>query len=283
WSVLAKNLLNCKAIALKDFRDGDIENYIKQYSPDILIFNSIFGDIRIPENIKKIVILQDNFLAMKKVLPGKLRRIASKVIKLGNDFYSQNIIKQESALSDADLIVAVSQNIADWYGVKADIIPIGVDSNLFKPMEKMFLRKKYGIPLNGLVKIYVGSAHSVKGWDILKKEIKSDKDDFYILVFKDEKVREMPFKNIKVFNRVSQQSLSELYNCADVYIGRSRVESLWLTPIEAMFCNVPIDVSNVGIFADWHPENKNPRKEAFKRGLSREEMIIKWEKVISDL
>lgn len=50
--------------------------------------------------------------------------------------------------------------------------------------------------------------------------------------------------------------LAELYNCADLFVGRSKVESLWLAPIEAMFCNLPIDVTPTGIFADWHPENK---------------------------
>jgi glycosyltransferase involved in cell wall biosynthesis len=283
WSVLAKNLPNCEAIALNSFRGGGIENYIKNNPPDILIFNSILGDIKTPKKVKKIVILQDNFLAMKKVLPGKFYRFISKIIRLGNDFYSLNIKKQKAALSSADLVIAVSRDIADWYKVKAKIISIGTDMNLFKPMDKMPLREKYGISLNSFVKIYVGSIHFVKGWNILKKEIENDKDNFYILVFKDEKLPEMSFKNAKIFNRVSQTILAELYNCADVYIGRSRVESLWLTPIEAMFCNVPVDVSRVGIFKDWYPENKNPREQVFKRGLSREEMITKWNKVIADL
>ncbi|MCX6737834.1 MAG: glycosyltransferase family 4 protein [Candidatus Parcubacteria bacterium] len=283
WSVLAKNLPNCEAIALNDFKEEDLESYIKNNSPDILVFNSILGDIKTPENVKKIVVLQDNFLAMKKVLPGKFRRIISKIIRLGNDFYSLNIKKQKSALLGADLVIAVSRDIADWYRVKTKIIPIGIDMNLFKLMNKESLRGKYNIPLHSFVKIYVGSTHLVKGWDILQKEIENDKDNFYILVFKDGKLPEISFKNVKIFNRVSQTTLAELYNCADIYIGRSRVESLWLTPIEAMFCNVPVDVSRVGIFKDWYPENKNPREEAFKKGLSREEMLLKWNKIIDSL
>lgn len=283
WSVLAKNLPNCGAIALNSFRGGGIEDCIKQHSPNILIYNSILGDIKTPKNIKKIVILQDNFLAMERVLPGKFRRVVSKIIRLGNDFYSLNIKKQKAALSGADLVIAVSRDIANWYKVKASVIPIGIDMNIFKPMDKMALREKYNIPLDRFVKIYVGSSHLVKGWDILQKEIKNDQNNFYVLVFKDEKLPEMLFENVKIFNRVPQTTLAELYNCADVYIGRSRVESLWLTPIEAMFCNVPVDVSREGIFKDWYPENKNPREQVFRRGLSREEMIMRWNKVIADL
>jgi len=282
WSILAESLSNCKTIALNDFR-GDIEDYISKNSPDVLIFNSILGDIQTPKSTKKIVLLQDNFLAMGKILHGKLRRIASKIIRFGNDFYSQNIKKQKLALSSADLVVAVSQDIADWYNIKAKVIPIGVNSDLFKPIDRISLRKKYGIPIDKFVKIYVGSIHSVKGWDIIKKEIKNDEDNFYILVLKDKKIPEISFKNIKVFNKVSQQSLAELYNCANIFVGRSRVESLWLTPVEAMFCNVPVDVTRTGIFTDWSPESKNPRKEALKRGLDKQTMIRMWKELIASL
>jgi len=58
---------------------------------------------------------------------------------------------------------------------------------------------------------------------------------------------------------------------------------LWLAPIEAMFCNIPIDVTPVGIFNDWRPKNKNPRKEAFGKGLDRETMIKRWNELINYL
>jgi len=277
WSVLAESLPNCEAIALNEFK-GDIEDYIQNYLPDILIFNSILGDMQVSKSTKKVVLLQDNFLAMRKVLPSRIRRKLSRIMRLGNDFYSQNIKKQKSALSGADMVVAVSQDIADSYNVKAKIIPIGVDTNFFKPMDKIFLREKHGIPLNAFVKIYVGSTHPVKGWDLIKKDIEKDKNSFYILVLKDRQTPELSYKNIKIFQRVPQKILAELYNCADLYLGRSRVESLWLTPIEAMFCNVPVDVTKAGIFTNWQPENKNPRQEAFKMGLDKQRMIREWKK-----
>jgi len=282
WSILVETLPNCEAIALNDFK-GDIEDYIKSHSPDILIFNSIIGDIQTPESAKKVVLLQDNFLAMREVLRSKIRRGASRIMRLGNDFYSQNIKKQKSALSSADLIVAVSQDIANHYDVKARIIPIGVDANLFKPMDKDSLRRKHKIPLDKFVKIYVGSTHPVKGWDLIKDEIERNKDSFYILILKDKQAVKLYYRNVKIFQRVPQRILTELYNCADLYVGRSRVESLWLTPTEAMFCNVPVDVTKTGIFADWYPENKNPRQEAFERELDKQTMVRKWKELIVSL
>ena len=179
--------------------------------------------------------------------------------------------------------MAVSLDIAKWYGIKAKIIPIGTNTKLFKPIDKTFLRNRYNIPQKRFVKIYVGSTHLVKGWDLIKKEIKRNKDDFYILVLKDKKIPKLGYKNIKIFQQVSQMMLAELYNCADLYVGRSRVESLWLTPIEAMFCNVPIDVTSTGIFTDWLPQNKSPRQEAFNKGLDRETMIKRWRILIKKI
>ena len=282
WSVLANNLHDCQAIALADFQD-DIEQYLRKNPPKILIFNSILGDIKVPFGVKKIAILQDNFTAMTKLLPLTLRSLAAKIIRLGKGSYARRLKKQKTAIFNADLVVAVSQDIAKWYGIKAEIIPIGTDMGLFRPMDKTFLRKKYNIPQNKFVKIYIGSTHPVKGWDLIKKEIERDKDYFYILVLKDEKIPKLNYKNVKIFQRVPQMILAELYNCADLYVGRSRVESLWLAAIEAMFCNIPIDVTPTGIFADWFLQNKNPRQEALNKGLDRETMIEKWGKLIKEM
>lgn len=281
WSVLVKNLQGAKALALKDFK-GNLTDYLNEVKLDILIFNSILGDIKIYPECKKIVFLQDNFILMDKISPKNIRQKLSRFLKGKSHFYPISIKKQKEALMNADLIVAVSNSVAKSYGVEAKIIPIGTDFNLFHPMGKKEVRAKYNIPQGIVVKIFVGSTHSVKGFDLLLKEIKNDKS-FYILVLKDGKIPKLNFSNVKIFSRLPQKQLAELYNCADLFVGRSRVETLWLAPIEAMFCNVPVDVTPVGIFADWEPENKNPRQEAFAKGLDRGTMIRKWQELIAEL
>jgi len=276
WSYLPKRIPGVIGL---DFTSNNLRR-IKKDCSKICIFNSILGNINVYPSCKKIVLLQDNFILMDKIVPKNIKQKLSRFLKGKSHFYPIFIKKQKEALINADLIVAVSNSVAESYGVKAKIIPIGSDSDLFHPMGKKELRAKYKIPQDVIVKIFVGSTHPVKGFDLILEEIKNDKRSFYILVLKDEKILELGYKNIKVFWRVSQMILAELYNCADLYVGRSRVESLWLTPIEAMFCNVPVDVTSVGIFTDWRPENKNPRYEAFQKGLDKETMIRKWRDLI---
>ena len=260
WSVLAENLPNSEAISLVNLKE-DLEIYLVKEKPRVIILNSILGDIKVPLGTKKIVFLQDNFAAMRKLLPVDWKRVVKWFMNFGRDEFLIKERIQRNTLANADVIVANSKNTANSYGLnKVEIIPVGTDADLFKSLpHKDALKKKYGIPENRRIKIFVGSTHKVKGFDILKEEIKNDKESFYILVLKDKFIPGLKFSNAKIFQRISQNVLVELHNCADVYVGRSRVETLWLGPIEAMFCGVPVDVTKAGFFADWQPKNKNPR------------------------
>src|SRR6185503_8262761 len=113
---------------------------------------------------KKIVLLQDNFLAMKELLLPDWRRLAKRILHLGRDPWESALKAQAEALRGADAIVAVSKDVADWYEIKdPEIIPIGTDTNLFKPLgTQKELRRKYDLPADKRIKIFVGSTHPVK-------------------------------------------------------------------------------------------------------------------------
>ncbi|MEX2054198.1 MAG: glycosyltransferase [Candidatus Colwellbacteria bacterium] len=278
WSQLLDNLDNIEAIALVGFT-GNLEKEIEKINPDILIYNSINGPIKVPEKTRKIVLLQDNFIEMDKVLPKSWRQKLKKAIT-GRSFYSVRIKKQKQAIGSANKIVAVSKSVANSYGVDAEVIPIGTNPELFKSLnQKKLLRERYQIPNNKKVSIFVGSQHPVKGYDLLSKEIAKKKDEVFIVVLKDD-IPGKRSQNTKYFSKVSQSKLCELYNCADQYVGFSRAETLWLAPIEAMFCNIPVKVTPVGIFKDWEPKNSNPREEAIKKGLDKETMLSSWRRLI---
>lgn len=283
WSVLPKRIDNCEAVALKDLK-GSVVDKVISVRPEIVVFNSILGDIKVLAGVRKIVFLQDNFLAMKKLVPLGIRSRIKRALFFGKSFYDDKIRLQREAINGANTVVTNSADVSRWYGVKAEIIPIGVNTDLFKPLtDKARLKEKYGIPAKKITKIFVGSTHRVKGYDLLLNKIKNDTDSFYILVLKDRETVAPLFSNVKIFQRISQSVLAELYNCSDVFVGRSRVETEWLAPLEAMFCGVPVDVTPVGVFADWKPENKDPRAEAFAMGLDQETMVRKWKELFSDL
>lgn len=279
WSIFGKYIPNVIALELKNFK-GNITEYIKEVNPDVLIYNSLLGNILVPKKTKKIVLLQDNFILMDKILPKTLRQKVSQLLKREKSFFKKNIGIQKEAIRNSDVVVSVSENVASTYGVTGPVIPIGTDAELFCPMDKQKVRKELDIPENKKVKIFVGSTHNVKGFDLILKEIKKDFESLYLIVLKDDKIPNIKMKNVRIYNKVSQKELVKLYNCADLYVGRSRVETLWLAPIEAMFSGVPIDVTPVGIFTNWQPKNEYPREEAFLMHLDKETMLKKWQELL---
>ncbi|WP_367363128.1 glycosyltransferase [Mesotoga sp.] len=66
------------------------------------------------------------------------------------------------------------------------VIPNGVDTNLFKPMDKEEARKKFGLPLDKKIVGFVGNLIEVKGADrlpaIAEELMKLRSDVFFLIV-----------------------------------------------------------------------------------------------------
>jgi len=207
---------------------------------------------------------------------------------------------QEENLYSADLIVTNSiQTSISYREFDMKIIPIGVNENLFKPLDKINLRNKYGINGNK-VGIFVGSFSEVKGWSKVKKCINERRDIFWIVVSKYDENFEN--ENVMKFSNINQEKLVELLNCADFFIIGSPVETQCLAALEANLCNLPVVMPKVGIFRDFKPSELNllgefgddlmeginrldfskysPRKVILEKGYTIDSTIKEWEKII---
>ena len=242
----------------------------------IIIQNATFIE-RVSKNHFTILLLQDDLRGMGRT---------SKV--------------QEENLYSADLIVTNSiQTSISYKEFDMKIIPIGVNENLFRPLDKINLRVKYGIKANK-VGIFVGSFSEVKGWSKVKKCINERRDIFWIVVSKYDENFEN--ENVMKFSNIDQEKLAELLNCADFFIIGSPVETQCLAALEANLCNLPVVMPKVGIFRDFKPSELSllgefgddlmeginrldfskysPRKVILDKGFTIESTIKEWEKII---
>lgn len=209
-------------------------------------------------------------------------------------------VQQEQNLRNAHLLVTNSRLTARSYPeYEFEIIPIGVDGQLFRPMDKRALRKEFDFP-DQRIGIFVGDFSEVKGWQKVKKIVDARKDLFWILVSKDTKDYQAP--HCKTYNRINQPLLAKLLNCADFFILGSPVETQCLAAIEACMCDIPVIMHNTGIFADFSEEERRrvgifgeqfevaidsivtgsytPRRMMFEKGLTVEGMRDRWIKVL---
>ena len=274
WSILEKNMPDSLAISLAEL-EIPLEKKLEELNPSLIIQNANLGKL---SDYKTISFLQDPLLEMRKRLEPILNRLRAKI--RGRETYSDRIKKQMESLQES-IKVTNSNYMANMYKKFGEfkVIPMGVDYELFKPLDKNEMQKKYKIPNDKKVNVFVGSQHPVKGFDKIQRMIQEKTDIFWILVLKD-----APLKsghNYSTFHRVSQQMLSEIYNCADLCVSRSITESFGLASVEAMFCGIPVDTTRTGIFWDWQPEFKNPRKEAFDYGLDKDTWMRNWKEFVS--
>ena len=242
----------------------------------VVIQNATFID-RIHPELYTICFLQDDLRGMGK-----------------------STVQQEINLRYADKLVTNSiQTSLSYPEYDFEIIPVGVDSELFSPADKSFLRAKHGLNA-GRVGIFVGSLSEVKGWSKVKDCISHFKDMTWIVVSKYDESYEA--HNVRMYSRIQQSQLAELLNCADVFIIGSPVETQCLAAVEANLCNVPVAMPLVGIYKDFsdHERSKvgifndnlieavtqalglnfNPRELILKKGFTVKNSIDKWSALV---
>lgn len=126
-----------------------------------------------------------------------------------------------------------------------------INTKIFKPRNKILLRKKYNIPRNK--KIIFFSAQDIaderKGFKYFEKiinKLKKNRDLFFISLGKNNK-HLLNIKNHKHFDFLSNNKTAEIYSLSDIYICTSLIDNLPLTILEALSSgNLVISFKNGG-------------------------------------
>ena len=93
---------------------------------------------------------------------------------------------KETARYSTYRTVATEETVKNYnqFG-SVEVIPIGVDTDLYKPLpNKKELRKKYNIPLDKKVGIWIGTTHPMKGFSHLIEYASENPDIHWILIWK---------------------------------------------------------------------------------------------------
>ena len=145
-------------------------------------------------------------------------------------------------------------------------IPPGVDTELFKPLDRSACRMELGIPEEEQVVLFVGRVDPIKGLDTLLDATRylkdsgsaakthvvgGDLDDFGqpvgpLAIFA-QRARELGVDDRFVFwGSQPQNQLPVFYSAADVVSVPSRYESFGLVAVEAMATGTPVVASRAG-------------------------------------
>ncbi len=266
-------------------REGSFEAQAKVYidkehpQTDLIIQNATFIGC-IDPNRYTVGFLQDNLRSMNRLSKQQERNL-----------------QQSSRLVTNSYTTALAYPEYDF-----DIIPVGVDAELYRPMNKVKLRQELGITAKK-VGIFVGNFSEVKGWSKIKECIEKFPETTWLLVTKRNEDFQAP--NVKVYQRIKQDLLAKLLNCADFFIIGSPVETQCLAAIEACLCDLPVVMRPVGIFKDWTEEERatvgifsedfvdaikrldkqkfKPRQMIIQKGLTLQDSIARWRNLLTSI
>ena len=148
-------------------------------------------------------------------------------------------------------------------------LPIGIDTQLFKPSNKEKARRQLGLELNKHIIVCVGRLAQVKGYrfalKVLQKMLKKDKAIRLIFVgdgedrsFLENDAHQRGIDHsISFLGSVTHAKLAVILNAADVFFMPSYAEGLPNALLEAMSCGLPIVASAVGGIPEVITNNYN--------------------------
>ncbi len=229
------------------------------------------------------------------VLHGQLTRSVMLKKGKGSSWLFRKL--ERSGLKSCDDVIAVDVSTKEVYEDnytflkdRIEVIPVGVDTSTFTPMDRTKARSKHD--LNGKVVLYVGRLEAEKDLDLLLMafaEVRSNDETATLVLVGDGRDRgrlKDVVKELKIDEYVrfmgtrSKDEVVELMNCADVLALTSMYESGPLVVQEALACGTPcvtVDVGRVKEFVPGPPFGVIGDREtsAFASGLKE---VLGWER-----
>jgi D-inositol-3-phosphate glycosyltransferase len=206
--------------------------------------------------------------------------------------YSQAARDSLSKILDhVSACLRTSQKNAQWYRGRLDVIPLGVDTEKFRPRDKAIVRSQLGLPVKACIILYLGRFSLVEKADLFPTlrvirdlMTQSVGRKLFLVIAGSPRgsywdsikrhMRELGFpRRVRVMTaRPEHRHL--LFSAADVFISPSDTvqENLGNTPIEAMASGVP------QLVADW-----DGYRESVRHGETGFLVPVHWAQCDSDV
>ncbi len=151
---------------------------------------------------------------------------------------------------------------------RIEIIPNGIDTNIFKPIDRIYTRKILCLPLDKKLLLFGavnGTGDPNKGFKFLEQALQKMKDNGWgdkvqVLVFGGREPINFPELGLETtfLGRLHDDiSLALLYSAADVFVAPSIQENLPNTVMEALACGTPSVAFNIGGMPDMIEHQRN--------------------------
>jgi hypothetical protein len=199
-------------------------------------------------------------------------------LQLGSDQWDHIIARTEECARHCRHRVVATRFAVEHYSQfgTVDVLPIGVDTDLFKPRDQAEARDTLGLQSGPKIGLWCGTSHPMKGFDYLEHYAKRHPEISWILAWKSprERVKGHRVPVVLETTGVQQTELACMMNAASFYLVCGRLRPYFLVEWEAMATDLPIiDIS--GLEKDFEPGG-HPREDIFRLGWDRPTAKKKW-------
>ena len=167
-------------------------------------------------------------------------------------------------------------------------IPVGINTKLFKPVNRHETRKKYHLNENEKIILYVGRLNAEKGLNLLLKsfkEVKKEMEDCKLVLVGEGKDRDnlenfaknIGLEDVVFMGALERDKIPGIINCADVFALCSLYEGMPTVVLEALACGVPVVSTDVG---DVHKVVRNDKTGYIVEKRTEEELSAKLIKAL---
>jgi len=182
--------------------------------------------------------------------------------QLKSSEWNKKIAKVEACAKSCKHLVVASELMSPCYEPfgKVDVIPIGVDTELFRPpQDKAALRESLGMPDEYTV-FWCGTKHLMKGYDSLSKMMVLKPDWNFVVQWKHQSI--------------SQTALARIMQACDAVAVVGLLRPYFMVEWEAMACDLAV-LKSTDMVKDFEP-SESPRQDVFSRGWSRKDARTTW-------
>ncbi len=178
----------------------------------------------------------------------------------------QRLDMEQTLLQSVDCVIAATAEertqMMRYCGVSASriqVIPCGVDLELFVPHDRRLMRERFGLNPQRPVVLFAGRLDPFKGPDVLLRAAALMEQDAQIVIVGGALSGDKDVQNLQILAtelgiepRVRflgaqlQEVLPQLYSAADVTVVPSYHESFGLVAVESLACGTPVVATRAG-------------------------------------